>query len=111
MIDGSNYILRNVNLSRQEFGKYFRLIQFACENKINGYYCYNMFSNILNKLKEKSNYSYLQFFVCLQVFKELGIVITNETDSEVLQITNVKKPLNASSFYNRLNTLKVNSNK
>ena len=108
MLDGNNYILKNISLSRAEFGKYFRLIQYAHENKISGYYCYNLFSNILNKLKEKSNYAYLQFFVCLQVFKELGIVITNEDDTEIVQITNIKKPLNASSFYNRLNTLKVN---
>lgn len=99
-------ILNNVNLSRNEFGRYFRLIQFACENKISGYYTYNLFKNILQKIKEKSSYSYLQFFVCLQVFKELGIVETNET--EILKITNKKNPLNASSFYNRLSTMKTN---
>ncbi len=103
-------ILNNINLSRNEFGRYFRLIQFAYENKITGYYTYNLFKNILTKLKEKTNYSYLQFFVCLQVFKELGIVVANETDTEITQITNVKNPLNASAFYNRLNTLKTNKN-
>ena len=84
-------ILNNVNLSRNEFGKYFRLIQFAHENKITGYYTYNLFKNILSKLKEKTSYSYLQFFVCLQVFKELKIVVSNEHDTEITQITNVKK--------------------
>ena len=102
-------ILNNINLSRNEFGKYFRLIQFAHENKVTGYYTYNMFKNILFKLKEKTNYSYLQFFVCLQVFKELGIVITNENDTEIIQITNVKNPLNASAFYNRINTIITNN--
>ena len=111
MLEGSNHILRKINLSRQEFGKYFRLIQFACDNKISGYYCYHLFNNILSKLKEKEDYSYLQFFVCLQVFKELGIVITSEDDKEIVEITSIKKPLNASSFYNRLNTAKVNVNK
>ena len=100
-------ILNSIDLNRAEFGRYFRLIQFACDNKITGYYTYNLFKNILTKLKEKTNYSYLQFFVCLQVFKELGIVITNENDSEITQITNVKNPLNASAFYNRLNTMKT----
>ncbi len=100
-------MVKGINLTRQEFGKYFRLIQFAYENKIKGYYCYNMFKNILGKIKEKITYSYLQFFVCLQVFKELGIVITNENDSEIQKITDVKSPLNASAFYNRLNTMKV----
>ena len=93
-------MLDNINLSRNEFGKYFRLIQFAHENKITGYYCYNLFTNIISKIKDKANYSYLQFFVCLQVFKELGIVITNEMDTEIEKITDVKNPLNASAFYN-----------
>ncbi len=101
-------ILDNINLNRNEFGRYFRLIQFAHENKITGYYTYNMFKNILFKLKEKNNYSYLQFFVCLQVFKELGIIETNENDTEIVKVTNVKNPLNSSAFYNRLNTLKTN---
>lgn len=102
-------MLNKISLNRAEFGKYFRLIQFAYENKITGYYCYNLFKNILTKIKEKTNCSYLQFFVCLQVFKELGIVVANEKDTEILKITNVKNPLNASSFYNRLNTMKTNN--
>lgn len=99
-------ILKKINLSRQEFGRYFRLIQFAYENKINGYYPYNMFINILTKIKDK-NYSYLQFYICLLVFKELGIVITNEIDTEIINITNKKNPLNASAFYNKLSTMKI----
>ena len=76
--EGVSNLLKNIDLSRNEFGRYFRLIQFAYENKITGYYCYNFFKNILQKIKDKSNYSYLQFFVCLQVFKELNIINTNE---------------------------------
>ncbi|MBR2969485.1 MAG: single-stranded-DNA-specific exonuclease RecJ [Clostridia bacterium] len=108
MIEGNIPLLKNINLSRTEFGRYFRLMQFAFDNKIKGYYCYNFFRNILQKLKEKATYSYLQFFVCLQVFKELGIIRTDEHDSEILEITNAKNPLNASAFYNRLNMLKTN---
>ncbi|MBE7076742.1 MAG: single-stranded-DNA-specific exonuclease RecJ [Clostridiales bacterium] len=103
-------ILKDISLSRQVFGNYFRLMQFAFENKITGYYCYNLYENILSKIKQ-DNYSYLQFNVCLQVFKELGIIVTNETDSEILKITNVKNPLNSSAFYNRLSTLKVETTK
>ena len=47
-------ILDGINLSRIEFGRYFRLIQFANENKISGYYTYNLFKNILGKIKEKT---------------------------------------------------------
>lgn len=108
MLDGVSTILKDINLSREEFGRYFRLLQFGYENKITGYYCYHLFKNILAKIKDKAPYSYLQFFVCLQVFKELGIVVTNENDSEISNITDVKNPLNASSFYNRLNTMKIN---
>ena len=100
-------MLKKIDLSRQKFGKYFRLMQFAYENKIKGYYCYHLFTNIIKKIKTKDEYSYLQFYVCLQVFKELGIVVVNDTDSEILTITDKKNPLNSSAFYNRLNTMKI----
>ncbi len=100
-------LVKKIDLSRQTFGRYFRLIQFANENKIKGYYCHNLFTNIVKKIKTKEEYSYLQFYVCLQVFKELGIVLTDESDSEILSITDKKNPLNSSAFYNRLNTIKV----
>ena len=103
-------MLNKIDLSRQTFGKYFRLMQFGAENKISGYYCYHMFKNIISKLKEK-NYSYLQFYVCLQVFIELGIIIVNDNESEITKITDVKQPLNSSAFYNRLSTMKINLNK
>lgn len=103
-------LLNNINLTRNEFGRYFRLMQFAYETKIKGYYCFNLFENILKKLKDKQQFSYVQFFVCLNVFKELGIIVTNENDSEIIKITDIKSPLNASGFYNRLNTLKVSNN-
>jgi len=74
--------------------------------KVTGYYCHHLFKNIVSKVKNKNDYNYLQFYVCLQVFKELGIVVTNESDCEILKITDMKNPLNASQFYNRLTTLK-----
>ena len=54
------------------------------------------------KFKQLPYVNFLQFFVCLQVFKELGIVVTNDKDTEILKITDVKSPLNASAFYNRM---------
>lgn len=106
-IPSANNMLKDIDLSRQEFGRYFRLLQFAYENKITGYYTYNFFKNIVSKLKEKARYSYLQFFICLQVFKELNIIVTDEQDSTILKITDKKSPLNSSDFYNRLNLMKV----
>ena len=106
-----NYgFLNKIDLSRNTFGKYFRLIQFACENKITGYYCYNLYKNILSKIRAREEYNYLQFFICLQVFKELGFIVTNDNDSEIVKLTDVKMPLNSSATYNRLNTMKVDQN-
>ena len=107
MPDTNVSLLKNINLSREIFGKYFRLLQFACENKITGYYCYHFYKNIINKTKQKADFNYLQFYVCLEVFKELGIVVTNENNTQVEAILNKKNPLNASSFYNRLNSMKT----
>ena len=94
-------------MSRQEFGRYFRLIQYAYENKVVGYNTYNLFKNIVSRIKDKGKFSYLEFFICLETFKELRIIETNERDSEILNITNEKHPLNSSAFYNRLNTIKL----
>lgn len=107
MPDTNVSLLKNINLSREIFGKYFRLLQFACENKITGYYCHNFYKNIINKTKQKADYNYLQFYVCLEVFKELGLIVTNEDNTQVEAILNKKNPLNASSFYNRLNSMKT----
>lgn len=107
MVATSNSLLRNVDLSRQEFGRYFRLIQYAYDNKVSGYNTYNLFKNIITRIKDKGKYSYLEFFICIQTFKELHIIETNDNDSEILNITNEKHPLNSSAFYNRLNTMKL----
>ncbi len=110
MPETSMSIMNRLDLSRETFGKYFRLMQFACENKITGYYCYHFYKNILTKIKNKDDYNYLQFFVCMQVFKELKFIIVNENDSCITELTEIKTPLNSSSFYNRLSTLKVSNN-
>ncbi len=106
MVTNANSLLKKIDLSRQTFGKFFRLIQFAKDNHITGYFCHHMYSNIMSRIKQ-SGYAYLQFYVCLQVFKELGIVETNDNDSEIICITDKKNPLNASAFYNRLSTMKI----
>ncbi len=100
--------LTNISLDRDVFGKYYRLMQFATENNIKGYYCHNFYLNIIKKIKNKDDYNYLQFYVCLQVFKELEMFITNEQDSEIISTTDKKAPLNSSAFYNRLNVTIIN---
>lgn len=107
MIDKSLLLLKNISLQREVFGKYFRLLQYACENKITGYYCYNFYKNLITKSKQKTDYNYLQFYICLEVFKELGLIETNGNNSAVISISNKKNPLNASAFYNRLISMKT----
>ena len=102
----ANYVLKNIDLSRDEFGKYYRLIQFAYENKISGQYTYNLYQNIISKIKDKNSYNYLQFVVCLDVFKELKIIETDDDKTITRLNANIKSQLNASAFYNRLNALK-----
>lgn len=103
--NNASYVLKDVDLTREEFGRYYRLIQFAYENSISGHYTYNLYQNILSKIKDKSKYNYLQFVVCLDVFKELNIIET-DGDRIITKLSNSKSQLNASAFYNRLNSLK-----
>ncbi len=107
VLDTNIMVLKDISLQRDVFGKYFRLLQFAFENKISGYYCHHFFKNILNKTKQKSDYNYLQFYICLEVFKELGLIVTNANNSAIESISNKRNPLNASSFYNRLVSIKT----
>ena len=40
-------------------------------------------------------------------FVDLKIVEVDEKFTQITKITSVKKPLNASAFYNRLNLIKI----
>lgn len=98
---------KNLDTSRQTFGRYFRLIQFAHENKIKGDYPYNLYEKIIKLIGGKKDYNYLQFYVCLTTFVDLNIIEVDKDFSEITKITSTKKPLNASAFYNRLNLIKL----
>lgn len=99
-------IFRNVSTNREIFGKYFRLIEYIAQNNMSDYNLYNLFINATKLINPKFKYNYLQFAVCLSVFSELGL-ITYDKNNIKLNITNNKSTLNASSFYNRLNMLKI----
>lgn len=103
-------LLKDVNMSRDEFGRYFRIIQFAQELKIAGYNTYDLYFKIIGKFKAKEKFNYLQFFICLNVFKELGIIETNQKDTEIIKIIDKKNLLSSSNFYNKLNIMKSNRN-
>ena len=98
---------KKLDISRQLFGKYFRLIQFAFDNKIKGDYQYDFYEKLIRLVGGKKDYNYLQFYVCLMTFVDLKIVEVDEKFTQITKITSVKKPLNASAFYNRLNLIKI----
>lgn len=98
---------KDIETDRQLFGKYFRVLQFACDNKIKGDYPYEFYEKIMKMIGQKKEYNYLQFYICLTTFADLGIIELDADGTQVLKITKVKKPLNASAFYNRLNLIKV----
>ena len=100
---------KDIDTDRTLFGKYFRLIEYACENKIKGDYSYDFYSK-LTKTVNKKEYNYLQFYVCMTTFADLGIIEIADNYASVTKITKVKKPLNASAFYNRLNLIKITKN-
>ena len=65
---------KKLDISRQLFGKYFRLIQFAFDNKIKGDYQYDFYEKLIRLVGGKKDYNYLQFYVCLMTFVDLKIV-------------------------------------
>ena len=98
---------KKIETDRATFGKYFRIMQYACDNKISGDYDYDFYLKLMRAIPKAKEYNYLQFFVCFETFKDLGIIEAGEGDKSVLKITNIKKPLNASAFFNRLNLVKI----
>lgn len=96
-------LLREISMDRKVFGEYFKALKFAHENDISAPTTDQLFDKIVNACKRKL--SYLQFMICWEVFKELGIIeIENET--KIINISMDKKSLDASLFYNRLNAIK-----
>ena len=101
---------KDFETDRATFGKYFRIMEYACDNKIKGSYAYDFYQKLIKQLGRAKEYNYLQFYVCLTTFAELGIIELSEDETSILKITNIKKPLNASAFYNRLNLVKLTKN-
>ena len=95
---------REISLNRNVFGEYFKLLKFAHENGISATSSYQLFLRVTTAAKRK-NCSYLQFMICMETFKELGI-ITTENDCKITGISMDKKELTSSVFYNRLIAVK-----
>ena len=98
---------RDVETDRSTFGRYFRIMEYACDNKIKGCFDYDFYEKLVKSLGKLKEYNYLQFYVCLTTFADLGIIEVAEGNTAITKITNIKKPLNSSAFYNRLNLVKI----
>ncbi|MBQ8431197.1 MAG: hypothetical protein IJX26_04605 [Clostridia bacterium] len=101
---------KNIETDRALFGKYFRIMQYACDNKIKGNSEYDFYEKLVKSIGRQKEYNYLQFYVCLTTFADLGIIEVAENGCCIEKITKIKKPLNASGFYNRLNLVKITKN-
>lgn len=101
---------KDFDTDRATFGKYFRIMEYACDNKVKGSYDYDFYDKLVKQVGKAKEFNYLQFYVCLNTFAELGLIEVAENGTSITKITNVKKPLNASAFYNRLNLVKITKN-
>lgn len=102
----SNLLFRDISVDRKVFGEYFKVLKYAYDNQIVGSNVYQFYQKIINATRRKL--TYLQFMVCLTVFKQLEIVKTNDSNTNVVEISMDKKELMASVLYRQLNVLKTN---
>jgi hypothetical protein len=101
----SNLMYREISIDRKVFGDYFKALKFAYENQITASSPYQFYQKVNNATRGKL--SYLQFMICLTVFKQLGIIET-ENDIKITNLSMDKKELLSSSFYRQLNFIKSN---
>lgn len=96
-------LLREISMDRKVFGEYFKVLKFAYDNNISASSAGQFFDKVANAAKRKL--SYLQFMICMDVFKELNIVET-DNDQKIINISMDKKSLEESLLYNRLSAIK-----
>ncbi len=96
-------LFKDVSVDRKVFADYFKVLKFAYDNQISGNSTYQFYQKIVNISKRKL--SYLQFMICLTIFKQLDIIQT-ENDVKITNISMDKKELSASTFYKQLTLIK-----
>lgn len=101
----SNLLFREISLDRKVFGEYFKALKFAYENQIVASSNYQFYQKIISTTKRKL--SYLQFMICLTVFKQLDI-IQMENDGKIADLSMDKKELSSSILYRQLSSIKSN---
>lgn len=99
-------LFRNISVDRGVFGRYFRLFEYISDKNMTSYNLYSLYKTATKEMNKTLEFTYMQFVICLYVFVELGIVLYNESDTNI-KVTQKKNVLNASAFYNRLCMLKM----
>ncbi|MBQ7797803.1 MAG: single-stranded-DNA-specific exonuclease RecJ [Clostridia bacterium] len=99
----SHSFFRDISVERKVFGDYFKVLKFAYDNQIIGNSPYQFYQKVVNATRRKL--SYMQFMVCLTVFKQLDIIQT-EGDIKITNLSMDKKELSSSIFYNQLSLTK-----
>ena len=104
----TNHIFNNLNLNREEFAKYFRMISVLASKKIMFYNDIDIFKQLKNHFPD-TKLNYKQFVFCFYVFQELGIFNLEYDDEYVLIKENDKiiSNLKNSPLYNKISLLKT----
>lgn len=96
-------LFREISTDRKVFGEYFKILKFAYDNQITGSNSYQFFQKLMNSTRRKL--SYLQFMICLNVFKQLDIIKV-EDDCKIVDLSMDKKDLSSSVLYTQLASIK-----
>ena len=99
----STTFFREISVERKVFGEYFKALKFAYDNQISAQSVYQFYQKVVNASRRKL--SYLQFMICLTIFKQLNIIKT-DNDLKIIDISMDKKDLSESAFYNKLSAIK-----
>jgi single-stranded-DNA-specific exonuclease len=90
--------------NREVFGTYFNAIKQAIKQKVQSHNLYFYFEAVKKQNKQISNFNFVQFYACLEVFCELNIieVVQNKGVYYLKLNKNIKSNLEHSRFYNKL---------
>jgi|LGVF01.2.fsa_nt_gb single-stranded-DNA-specific exonuclease len=96
-----------IDLSRDIFGAYFNIFKHANKQKINANCIFSYYGVLKEINRHIENFNFSQFIACVEVFKELNLIIENdEITNYYLKIDkNVTSSLDNSSIYNKLKQL------
>ena len=97
-------LFEGLSFSRETFGVYYNLFVRLSQMKVPFVSSSGLFREML---KQNSKLSFTQFIFCLGVFLDLGIMTMESEDGiNFITMSNIKKPLHTSKFYNKVKDYK-----